>query len=290
MLRVKRQALALSLIIAFVFTCIFFSIHIQSVESESFETIYIRADGNVEGTDLIERNSDTYTFINDISGNIVISKDFITLDGSGYSLVGTDASSQKGISLSDRKNVTVTNMVIMNYFIGLSCGGTASNITFLNNYVGSCGIGIEFLGSSNHLVKFNTFKNNDIDIAINYVSGNNLITITYNNLNDYVQLWMSEHQTIDMNFWVDYNGTDSDGDGIGDSPYFYNEILQDNHPLMEPVMIPTLTPIPTHTPEPTSTPYEEPQHVEQEAILGVAVTVAVVCVGFSLLVYLIKRK
>ena len=286
----KRQALALSLIIAFVFTCIFFSIHIQSVESESFETIYIRADGNVEGTDLIERNSDTYTFINDISGNIVISKDFITLDGSGYSLVGTDASSQKGISLSDRKNVTVTNMVIMNYFIGLSCGGTASNITFLNNYVGSCGIGIEFLGSSNHLVKFNTFKNNDIDIAINYVSGNNLITITYNNLNDYVQLWMSEHQTIDMNFWVDYNGTDSDGDGIGDSPYFYNEILQDNHPLMEPVMIPTLTPIPTHTPEPTSTPYEEPQHVEQEAILGVAVTVAVVCVGFSLLVYLIKRK
>jgi hypothetical protein len=284
------QVLAPSLIIAFVFTCIFFSIHIQSVESESFETIYIRADGNVEGTDLIERNSDTYTFINDISGNIVISKDFITLDGSGYSLVGTDASSQKGISLSDRKNVTVTNMVIMNYFIGLSCGGTASNITFLNNYVGSCGIGIEFLGSSNHLVKFNTFKNNDIDIAINYVSGNNLITITYNNLNDYVQLWMSEHQTIDMNFWVDYNGTDSDGDGIGDSPYFYNEILQDNHPLMEPVMIPTLTPIPTHTPEPTSTPYEEPQHVEQEAILGVAVTVAVVCVGFSLLVYLIKRK
>ena len=284
------QVLAPSLIIAFVFTCIFFSIHIQSVESESFETIYIRADGNVEGTDLIERNSDTYTFINDISGNIVISKDFITLDGSGYSLVGTDASSQKGISLSDRKNVTVTNMVIMNYFIGLSCGGTASNITFLNNYVGSCGIGIEFLGSSNHLVKFNTFKNNDIDIAINYVSGNNLITITYNNLNDYVQVWMSGQQTIGMNFWVDYNGTDSDGDGIGDSPYFYNEILQDNHPLMEPVMIPTLTPIPTHTPEPTSTPYEEPQHVEQEAILGVAVTVAVVCVGFSLLVYLIKRK
>lgn len=125
----------------------------------------------------------------------------------------------------------------MNYHIGISCGGTASNITILNNYISSCGIGIEFLGSSNHLVKFNTFKNNDIDIAINYVSGNNLITITYNNLNDYVQVWMSEQQTIDMNFWADYNGTDSDGDGIGDSPYFYHDILQDNNPLIEPVSV-----------------------------------------------------
>ena len=281
------QVLAPSLIIAFVFTCIFFSIHIQSVESESFETIYIRADGNVEGTDLIERNSDTYTFINDISGNIVISKDFITLDGSGYSLVGTDASSQKGISLSDRKNVTVTNMVIMNYFIGLSCGGTASNITFLNNYVSGCGIGIEFLGSSNHLVKFNTFKDNDIDVALDYVSGDTLIV--FNNLDSYVQVWLSNQPTMDMNFWADYNGTDSDGDGIGDSPYFYNGILQDNHPLMEPVEIPS-SPETTTLTSPTPLSSEEPQLAEQDAILGIAVTVAVVVIGLGLLVNLIKRN
>ena len=48
---------------------------------------------------------------------------------------------------------------------------------------------------------------------------------------------MSEQQTIDMNFWADYNGTDSDGDGIGDSPYFYHDILQDNNPLIEPVSV-----------------------------------------------------
>jgi len=249
----KRTALALSLIMALVFTCIFYGILVQPVESQSFETIYIRDDGSVDGTNLIERHDNTYTFLNNISGSIVISKDFITIDGSGFALIGTDDFSQRGISLSNRKNVTVTNMVIMNYHIGISGGGTGSNITILNNYISSCEIGIEFLGSSNNLIKYNTFKNNDIDIAINYVLGN-VNLITQNNLNNYVQVWMSEQQTIDMNFWADYNGTDSDGDGIGDSPYFYNDILQDNHPLMEPLVIPTATPMPTAEPSPIPTP------------------------------------
>jgi len=231
----KKTAIAIALGLTLLFSFLFCGTLIQPVESQSFETIYIRDDGSVEGTNLIERHDNTYTFLNNISGSIVTSKDFITIDGSGYALIGTDDSSQKGISLSHRKNVTVTDMVIMNYFIGISCGGTASNITILNNYIGSCGIGIEFLGSSNNLVKFNTFKNNDIDIAINYVSGNNLIIITQNSLNSYVQVWMSDEPTIDMNYWADYNGTDSDGDGIGDSPHFYHDILQDSHPLMEPV-------------------------------------------------------
>ena len=233
----KITALALTIVLLLLFSFLFCGTFVHPVASQSFESIHISSDGSVEGTNLIERNNNTYTFLNDIYSSIVVSKDFIKLDGSGFALKGTDTSSQRGIVLTNRKNVTVENMVIMNYHIGISCGGTASNITILNNYISSCGIGIEFLGSSNHLVKFNTFKNNDIDIAINYVSGNNLITITYNNLNDYVQVWMSEQQTIDMNFWADYNGTDSDGDGIGDSPYFYHDILQDNNPLIEPVSV-----------------------------------------------------
>ena len=44
------------------------------------------------------------------------------------------------------------------------------------------------------------------------------------------------------------------------------------------------------TPSPTPLPSEEPQQLDQQSILGVAVTVAVVAVGLGLLVYLIKRK
>ena len=83
----KKKALALSLIMALAFASIFYVALIQPAESQSFETIYIRADGSVEGTNLIERRDNTYTFLNNISGSIVISKDFITLEITIISLV-----------------------------------------------------------------------------------------------------------------------------------------------------------------------------------------------------------
>ena len=137
-----------------------------------------------------------------------------------------------------RKNVTIQNLVITDYFTGIYCrpgAGTTTNITLRGNYIHNCNIGIEFLGTSNNLIKFNTFKNNSIDISVAYVLGDNLIT--QNSIDSYIQVWMSDPQTIDMNYWTDYNGTDKNGDGIGDTPYYYQDILQDNHPLIEPVPI-----------------------------------------------------
>jgi hypothetical protein len=62
-------------------------------------------------------------------------------------------------------------------------------------------------------------------------------------------------------------------------------------PTIEPTPETTPTPSPEQTTPPTSpTPYEEPQQSDQQVILGVAVTVVVVCVGLGLMVYLIKRK
>jgi hypothetical protein len=36
------------------------------------------------------------------------------------------------------------------------------------------------------------------------------------------------------NYWSDYNGTDENRDGIGDSPYVIDENNRDNYPLMKP--------------------------------------------------------
>ena len=49
----------------------------------------------------------------------------------------------------------------------------------------------------------------------------------------------------------------------------------------------SLNPMPT---SPKPLPSEEPQQLGQEVILGLAVTVAVVCIGLGLLVYLIRSK
>ena len=201
-------------------------------------TIQINHDGSIQGTDLIQRTNNTYTFTNDISGNIVVLKDFITIDGAGFTLNGSGYSPQTGIDLTFRKNVTVKNLVIIDYDVGIFCrpgAGTTTNITIWGNYIHNCDIGIEFQGTSNNLIKLNTFKNNSIDISIEYVLGDNFIT--QNSIDSYVQVWMSDQPTIDLNYWTDYNGTDNDGDGIGDTPYYYHGILQDSHPLIDPVPI-----------------------------------------------------
>jgi len=35
------------------------------------------------------------------------------------------------------------------------------------------------------------------------------------------------------NYWSDYNGTDADGDGVGDTPYVIDVQNQDRYPLTE---------------------------------------------------------
>ena len=119
------------------------------------------------------------------------------------------------------------------------------------------------------------------------------------------------------NFWDDYAGVDSNMDGIGNVPYVVEGFKReykvgedefvsfvfgvDNYPLMFPSSIEDFsvefpddiqlsTPYP-ESPIPTSTgPYEESQQIEQEIIIGVTITAAVIGASLGLLVYLVKRK
>ncbi len=53
------------------------------------KTIYIRADGSVEGTtDTTTVDNIVHTFTNDISDSLVVERDDITIDGMGYTLQG----------------------------------------------------------------------------------------------------------------------------------------------------------------------------------------------------------
>ena len=76
------------------------------------------------------------------------------------------------------------------------------------------------------------------------------------------------------NYWSDYNGTDVNGNGIGDTPYVINANNQDSYPLVALFEI-----------EKTSK-YSEPF----PTALVIASIITVTVVGAGLFVYFKKRK
>jgi len=334
------------------------------------DAIYIHSDGSVEGTDSIQRDGDLYTFTDDIYCPIIVEKDFVIVDGAGYTLNGSVSYYREGIDLSERNNVTIKNMQICGFeygiylqtssmnsiygnnitangFAGINMAaltidsvvvGCSLNSIYDNNITCNSGEGISFhtspensihdnnisnngydglfldRGSSNNTILGDDIENNDRDGIIcvivsgsNIISGNNIsnnkhngITLTLNSnvniisenniqnnihgieinnsqypsnntisenniTNNNVGIFISQcsgsriyHNNFDNNgvhflaelgantldngsegnYWNNYNGADSNGDGIGDTPYVIDADNQDNYPLMKPIVIP----------------------------------------------------
>jgi parallel beta-helix repeat protein len=106
--------------------------------------------------------------------------------------------------------------------------------------------GIRLGWSHNNLIAYNTILNATAGppnapswgLWLSYYSTNNMIH--HNNfLNNSNQAYSYNLTNFwdngcEGNYWSNYNGTDLDGDGIGDTPYIIDENNTDNYPLMNP--------------------------------------------------------
>ena len=112
---------------------------------------------------------------------------------------------------------------------GLSISSGYENTFYANHVTNSMrGVSIERLQSyldnekgpwtMNNTIYNNNFMNNTYQVH------------TYNDTN----FW---DNGVEGNFWSDYTGKDSNGDGIGDTPYVIASNRQDNYPLMAPIKI-----------------------------------------------------
>jgi len=153
-----------------------FAFNVQPAKASG--TIYIRADGSVEGTDKIQRDGDLYTFTDNIYGSIVVERDNIVVDGTGYTVQGPPPYGKlAGIELSGRSNITIRNMEIRAFFYGIflvyysNHNNIIGNKLTANNYDG-----IWLFDSSYNSIVGNNITNNWNGIRLQYSSFSNSIS------------------------------------------------------------------------------------------------------------------
>ena len=79
----------------------------------------IYADGECNAPN-ISREGTTYTFSGNIEGDITIERNDIVIDGVGFTLKGKGYST--GIILYDKNNVTIKNVNVENFEVGILIG------------------------------------------------------------------------------------------------------------------------------------------------------------------------
>lgn len=139
------------------------------------------------------------------------------------------------------------------------------------------------LGSSNNVLSDNFVVDSEYGIVVGLSSNNEIYSNYFINV---MQLTMdtdisegtpstnSWDNGSKGNYWSDYAGTDSNGDGIGDTPHVLYENNQDNFPLMDYPSIST-------NPQTDSSSSDSP--LTTEAIIVIVVTVVAVVATVAVL-------
>jgi parallel beta-helix repeat protein len=190
----KKIALAL-LLILMLSVSLLYGLSIHQVEAEANATIYIRADGSIEGTDKIQRVGDVYTLTDNISGGIQIQKSHIVLDGAGYRLQGDG--NQNGITLSARdiSNTTIKNLKLSSFNIGIVVMSSDNN-KILENTITDSFRGLDLTASENNTVSGNYIANNNDGIALENMYNNIVENTITNNTNIGIFLYGAGYNNI----------------------------------------------------------------------------------------------
>ena len=177
-----------------------------------------------------------------ITNNIITNNGFgIKLDSATETLIANNNITQNydwsiAVWNSSRISITGNNITTNTYELHLA-NSTDFNIS--DNIISNDWTGITLLNSKNGTITGNTISMNKPGYGIHIQHSSNN-TIFHNNFIDNTLSVGNENSTNNWkdfeegNFWSDYNGTDGNNDGIGDTPYSPRGISMDPYPLMGP--------------------------------------------------------
>ena len=167
-------------------------------------SIEITEDGDVNGTDKIQRSGNVYTFTGDLVGSIVVFRSGIIIDGAGYTLQGNG--NRTGIWLQEKNNVEIKNLHIRNFRSGIiftygwSLDG-CTDITLSGNTITDNQYGVTFsMFSNSNYILDNTIANNTYGVYITHSPDN---TFRNNQLIDNIyNLWISCETSVQMTYFI----------------------------------------------------------------------------------------
>jgi len=184
MLKGERREMRLKAITGIVLTLLLIGMltlafNIQPVKASG--TIYIRADGSVEGTtDISSVDNITYYFTHHIFDEIIVERSNIIVDGNGYALSGSSYLGV-GFNLTSINNVTIQNTDIYGWRRGIYIYNSSFNNTVSGNLIAdNLYQGVYIRNSSFNTVCGNQFTFHYIvsvmlwNSDFNTISGNNM--------------------------------------------------------------------------------------------------------------------
>ena len=218
-----------------------------------------------------------------------------------------------GLSAAIQLSYSNNNLIQYNYINscteGIQLREGSSNNTVVDNIVTDCqdvairllgsGVGRRWYGPDGNTIMRNNISYSGCGTTIygangNIISNNNYVnnTIQFSANEDYYLIWGGTRSinTIDRNYWSNYNGTNANKDSVGDIPYSIDEYNQDNQPLMNPVQIqppPFISSRPQVSVQPTINTGAEPPQIEPftNTLVAAVLVAAVALVVAGLLIY-----
>lgn len=142
---------------------------------KQYPLVYIRPDGSIQGSGgIVTQDNATYFLVNDINASLIVQRDNTVIDGAGHTIQGVGNGT--GIDLTDRKNVTVTNVDIRDFEAGIHLQNS-TGCSINNNLILNITNGVEALeySTGNTISDNNISSNGNCGIYFWYASNNKIL-------------------------------------------------------------------------------------------------------------------